>query len=77
MVKTLDTPSGNFTQKCDSCGDEHIHLFSSLSVSPSNNRIIPLPLCAACNSTEFLILNYGSGDHDMKVIQVFAEVNAS
>ena len=77
MVKTVDSVNGNFTQKCGNCATEHLHLFSALSVLTQNNRIMELPVCTTCNSTEFLILNYGSGDHDIKVIQVFSEVNAT
>ena len=77
MVKLVDSPGGNFIQKCDSCGDEHTLYFSALNMSASNNRIMPLPICSGCNSYEFLILNYGSGNHDMKVTQVFSEVTAA
>ena len=76
MIKAIDSPSGNFVQKCGSCGAECLHMFASLSIAPGNNRVLSLPKCKACNSSEFLILNYGSGDHDLKVAQVFAEVNA-
>ena len=74
MIKEIQRDQQGFIQLCD-CGGEHLILFSDLSRSVSNRRIITLPVCSHCNCRiETLYLNGGNQPHDLLVAQIFAEV---